>query len=151
MLIDELEEQLRNLEPDIKTIVTFWNNSGLEHEFMNLQTQSEQVDFWQNPRQAELLKELQRIRLLRDQYLYITSTQKELPELIELFQDDQVELAKQQYIVLFLLHLLDRVRIAERIHGPRVAVSATRPRLIPLRFSFTFRVWQLPSGFDGGT
>ena len=64
---------------------------------MNLWTYKIKVNrliFGKTLDQAELLKELQRIRLLRDQYLYITSTQKELPELIELFRDDQIELAK---------------------------------------------------------
>ena len=119
MLIDELEEQLKNLEPDIKTIITFWGNSGLEKEFLNLQTQSEQVDFWQNPHQTELLKELQRIRLLHDQYLYITNMQKELPELIELFQDDQVELAKLKTEAHELSRTVRKFKIALLLSDPQ--------------------------------
>lgn len=94
MLIDQLEEQLKALDPDINTITTFWNNSNLETTFHDLTAQSEQVDFWQNPKQTDILKELQRVRLLREQFLYIVTTYKELPELIELFKDDETELAK---------------------------------------------------------
>lgn len=119
MLIDELEEQLKNLEPDIKTIVIFWNNSGLEHEFRTIENQSEQVDFWQNPHQADLLKELQRIRLLRDQYLYITNTQKELPELIDLFRDDQTELAKLKNDAYELSRAVRKFKIALLLADPQ--------------------------------
>lgn len=119
MLIDELEEQLKNLEPDIKTITAFWNNSGLDHEYQNLQTQSEQVDFWQNPHQADLLKELQRIRLLREQYLYITTMQKELPELIELFREDQAELAKLKTDVHELSRSVRKFKIALLLSDPQ--------------------------------
>lgn len=94
MLVDELADQLRSLEPDIKTITIFWANSGLEKKFHDLSDQSEQVDFWQNQRQAEILKELQKIRLQREQYLYITSGYKDLAEMIELFKDDENELTK---------------------------------------------------------
>lgn len=112
MLIDELEEQLKNLEPDIKTISIFWSNSGLEQEFQTLQTQSEQIDFWQNPKQTDILKDLQKIRLLRDQYIYITNTQQELPELLQLFKDDQSELEKLKKEVIELSRTVRKFKIA---------------------------------------
>jgi peptide chain release factor 2 len=119
MLIDELEEQVRNLGPDIKTIATFWDNSGLENEFQNLQAQSEHIDFWQNPSQAETLKELQRIRLLRDQYLYIIQTQKELPELLKLFQDDPTEIEKLKTEILDLARAVRKFKIALLLSDPQ--------------------------------
>ena len=119
MLIDELDEQLKNLDPDIKTISTFWNNSGLEKEFHNLLTQSEQVDFWQKPDQTEILKELQRIRILRDQYLYITQAQSDLPEMIKLFQDDTTELEKLQTDVRDLSRAVKKFKISLLLSDPQ--------------------------------
>lgn len=119
MLFDELEEQIKKLEPDIKTIVTFWSNSGLEQEFKNLQTQSEGIDFWQNPHQAEILKEIQRIRLLRDQYIYITTVQKELPELIELFKQDSQELTKLKNEANELSRAVRKFKIALLLSDPQ--------------------------------
>jgi peptide chain release factor 2 len=119
MLIDELDEQLKNLDPDIKTISTFWNNSGLEQEFLTLHTQSEQIDFWQNPKQTDILKELQRIRLLRDQYLYIATTQQELPELLQLFKDDQSELEKLKTEVKELARAVRKFKITLLLSDPQ--------------------------------
>jgi peptide chain release factor 2 len=92
MLIDELQEQLKSIEPDIATINAYWTNSGLEQRFTALDTQSKQENFWQDPNQTAILKELQRIKLQREQYLYIALAQKELPELLELFAHDEAEL-----------------------------------------------------------
>lgn len=114
MLIDELHEQLKNLIPDIQTIVSFWNNAQLEKKFQTLQATSQEEEFWKNPNQTEILKELQQVRLLREQYLETTIGHKELSELIELFADNESELTKisseisqlRKKVVAFKIHLL---------------------------------------------
>ena len=92
MLIDELREQLKAIEPDIATITTYWNNAQLEKQFTELDTQVNQPDFWQNPQQTAISKQLQKIKTMREQYLHIMSTKKELSELLELFKNDENEL-----------------------------------------------------------
>jgi peptide chain release factor 2 len=94
MLIDDLKEQLKKLQPDIDTINAFWQSAGLEDKFKELDTESQQPNFWQHPKQIEIAKELQRIRLQRDQYHYIIEAYKELDELLELFSQDEAELQK---------------------------------------------------------
>ncbi|MFI5333319.1 MAG: peptide chain release factor 2 [Candidatus Babeliales bacterium] len=94
MLIDELQEQLKSIEPDIATITTYWHQSGIEKRFQELESMSNQENFWQHPQQTEILKELQRLRVLRDQYKHIEQSKAELTELIELFQHDEQELKK---------------------------------------------------------
>lgn len=94
MLFDDLQEQLKQAEPDIAIIKQFWEQAQLETKFQELKKESEQENFWQHPRQTEIAKELQRIRLQRDQYLHIVTTSQELKELIDLFRDDEQELAK---------------------------------------------------------
>lgn len=94
MLFDDLQEQLKAIEPDIATIKAYWDNSGLETRFNELQTEANQEDLWKNPKQAEILKELQRIRVARDQQLEITRNKTDLDDLILLFKDDEKELQK---------------------------------------------------------
>lgn len=96
MLLDDLKEQLKNLEPDIQTISTFWRNSKLDERFTHLEQESRQEHFWQNPHQAEILKELQSIRNQREHYIYITDTKKDLDDLIELFAENEHELNNLQ-------------------------------------------------------
>jgi peptide chain release factor 2 len=94
MLIDDLKEQLKQLDPDIETITTFWKNNNLEQSYQDMYNTSIQENFWQNPRQTEILKELQHIKNQREQYLYIIDNRAEIPELIDLFAHDEAELSK---------------------------------------------------------
>jgi peptide chain release factor 2 len=96
MLIDELKEQLKTLEPDIATIKAYWTNAGLEQHFADLEKQTLQENFWQDPNQATILKELQKARTQREQYEYIINAHKELNELLDLFAQDDAELQKLQ-------------------------------------------------------
>src|ERR1700691_1672351 len=92
MLIDELLEQLKTLEPDVQTISTFWQNTHLEKRFQELEALSQDENFWKNPRQAEISKELQHIRPLREQYTHITTLYTDLKELLTLFADNENEI-----------------------------------------------------------
>ena len=83
MLVDELREKIKSVEPDIKVIQTFWENSSLDEEFKNLTAQSNEETFWQNPQQADILKRLTKVRLTREQYLEMMKAYQELPELIQ--------------------------------------------------------------------
>lgn len=99
MLIDELKDQLKTTESDIATIKTFWQNSKLDETYHTLKTTSLEETFWQNPQQASISKELQRLTLIREQYVTIVKVDQELPELINLFEDDEQELKKLQHEV----------------------------------------------------
>src|ERR1700733_14048015 len=94
MLIDDLHEQLKNMAPDIQTIVSFWNNTELEKQFEAAESTSQEEDFWKNPRQTEISKELQQLRTLRNEFMHIIATHKDLTELIDLFAENESELIK---------------------------------------------------------
>lgn len=119
MLIDELQEQLKSIEPDIATISAYWNNSGLEQRFTTLDTQSQQESFWQNPDQTSILKELQRVKVQREQYLHITNTQKELLELLELFAHDEKELSNIVHEVRKLKKAVGLFKITLLLNDPQ--------------------------------
>ena len=54
MLIDELREQLKETEPTIKIIATYWHNAQREKRFQELEQLSQQENFWQRPEQANI-------------------------------------------------------------------------------------------------
>jgi peptide chain release factor 2 len=114
MLIDDIQLQLKTLEPDIETIKACWANTKTAPRLEELEAQSTQEDFWKNPQQTDILKELQRLKVLNEQYVHVTTTYTETRELVELFQDDEEELKKialdlhglKKAIVSFKLSLL---------------------------------------------
>jgi peptide chain release factor 2 len=118
MLIDDLQEQLKSMEPDIQTIASFWNNAHLEKKFQDLEATSQEEDFWKNPKQTEISKELQYIRTLRDQYLHIIVTHKDFTELINLFADNETELTKISSEVKDLRKKVVAFKIQLLLHEP---------------------------------
>lgn len=119
MLIDELLEQLKKLEPEISTIKAYWENSGLEKKFQNLHSTSTTENFWQNPNQTQILKELQKIKSQRDQYLIVVNGKEELTELIELFKDDEPELEKLKKELHSLTKAVNNFKINLLLNDPQ--------------------------------
>ena len=112
MLFDDLQEQLKTIEPDIAIIQSYWKNARIEEEYQKLDTQSVQEDFWQHPKQTEILKELQRLRVQREQYQYILNTQQELYDLIELFAQEESELRKLEKDMIALRKAVSAFKVA---------------------------------------
>lgn len=94
MLVDELREKLKQTEPDLQVVKNYWISSNLENEYQRLHDLSNTETFWQNPAQTEILKELQKIRVQREQYTEIIRAHAELTELVDLFETDEKELEK---------------------------------------------------------
>ncbi len=94
MLLDDIKEILKSIEPDIITIKEFWRNAKLEDQFKSLEEKSKQENFWQDPKQTEVLKTLQGIRTLRDEYESIIKGYEEALEFADLFSQDEQELQK---------------------------------------------------------
>ncbi|HBS48094.1 TPA: peptide chain release factor 2 [Candidatus Dependentiae bacterium] len=94
MLIDELREKLKSVEPDLKTINLFWENNKLEDKYNTLNQTINSEEFWKHPNQINLSKEFQNIKELREDYSTINNSFKDLCELIELFGEDENELNK---------------------------------------------------------
>ncbi len=94
ILIEQLFEKIKNLEPHIKVIQNYWNSALLEKSLKELTLESQDPHFWQNPQSGKILKELQKVKKTVTAYNTIIKTYQELPELITLFENDQTELAK---------------------------------------------------------
>jgi peptide chain release factor 2 len=118
MLIDELKEKLKNIEPDLHTITEYWSRAKLEEEFNRLSSISIQEHFWQDPNQSTILKELQNVKTYREQYLFITHAYNELLEMIDLFTQDETELKKLSIEIDSLLKKIRKFKIALLLNKP---------------------------------
>ena len=118
MLFDELQEQLKSLAPDITIIKNYWQNSPLEKRFKELESQSREEDFWKNPKQTELLKELQQIKQLRENYLLITNQYQEISELVTMFKEDELELKKVVTEIRLVKKLIAQFKITILLSKP---------------------------------
>lgn len=94
MLIDEIREKLKQAEPEIEVIQTWWKNSKLNEKIIALEKQIEVEESWEDPKHAERLKELCRLREQETLYYQLNNTGKDLHELIDLFCSDEAELEK---------------------------------------------------------
>lgn len=96
MLYEELKEQLKTAEPDLNILRSFWQNIKIDEKLHELSLESNNENFWQNPKQAEISKELQKLKTLSNQYNHILNTYSDLNDLIKLFQEDEKELINLQ-------------------------------------------------------
>lgn len=93
MLIDELNEQLKQIEPNINLIKEYWSNSEIDSTLAALIAMSESPDFWQKTNEAKLL---QKLRDQQDTYNNMLKNYQDLSELISLFETDEQELKRLQ-------------------------------------------------------
>lgn len=99
MLIDELNEQLKQIEPNINLIKEYWTNSNIDSKLDELKTMSEAPDFWQKTQEAKLL---QKLRDQHETYNNMLSSYQDLSELITLFENDEQALKKLAIDILAL-------------------------------------------------
>ncbi len=91
---DQLQEKLKNLAPHIKVIQEYWLQSKLENLLTSLTEQSLNPNLWQTEEGTQILKDLQRLKTTQQNYQTIIKNYTELPELLNLFAEDQTELVK---------------------------------------------------------
>ncbi len=115
MLIDDLNEQLKLIEPDIKLIQSYLASSNLDSELTKLEQISQEPDFWQKTTEA---KQLQRLKEQKETYQSIMLNQSELTGLIELFADDENELKQLQPEIRKFAKTTHNFKIALLLNGP---------------------------------
>ncbi|MCK4651142.1 peptide chain release factor 2 [Candidatus Babeliales bacterium] len=94
MLIDELREKLKNIEPDINSIKTFWSTNKFDQKFDDLEKQVNEPDFWKKENRTQILKEHQNLKDLKEKYDQTIKAVQENKELLELFEKNEEELSK---------------------------------------------------------
>jgi peptide chain release factor 2 len=96
MLIDELRERLKAVEPDVQAIKTFWSNAKIEEKFKGLDEHVNAEDFYKNPQRDTILAEHRKLKNVMGLYNEIDSGYTNYLELIEMFGEDEQELANIQ-------------------------------------------------------
>lgn len=94
MIIDDIQQQLKDLEPIISIIKDYWANAPTEKRIAELSKKAEDPIVWQDPQYAPLLKELQALKTQHEQYVHVTQSFKDMHELVALFGTDEGELEK---------------------------------------------------------
>src|SRR5579859_3483031 len=119
MLIDDLKEQLKHIEPDIQAIKAYWQNAKLEEEFQRLTELSHGEEFWKNPDQTPILQSLQKIKVQREHYLEIINAYQELFELLDLFATDEQELKKLSHDISEITRRIGKFKINLLLSDPQ--------------------------------
>ncbi|MBP7854554.1 peptide chain release factor 2 [Candidatus Babeliales bacterium] len=94
ILLDQLQEKLKNLQPHMSVIQNYWENANIQSEIEQLTEQSLNSALWQTPQGTQILKNLQKLKNTYNMYEFINKSYQELPELIMLFENDPAELEK---------------------------------------------------------
>lgn len=111
MLVDDLRELLKSVEPDINAIKTFWHNAHFEKRFEELNAIANTEDFWKHPDHIAISKELQHVKDLRERYAFITSSYEESYELIDMFSESESDLEKLRIEIKSLCKKIEKFKI----------------------------------------
>jgi len=115
MLIDELKEQLKLIEPNLNLIKEYWQNAHIDKQVQDLTQISLAPDFWQKTQEAKLL---QKLRDQQDTYIYIMTNCQDLADLIDMFANDELELKKLQPEIFALSKIVRDFKISLLLDGP---------------------------------
>lgn len=118
MLIDELRETLKSIEPDITAIKIFWENSDNKNKFEKLDKSINQENFWQNPKRTEILKEHQKLKSLNEKFNSLTNSYKENIELLDLFEDTEEELIRLKPEITKSVKIISKFKLELLLNKP---------------------------------
>ena len=119
MLIDEIRENLKNLEPDIGILKNYINQGPRQAQRATLDEIASSPNFWQHPEQQTVSKQLRTLRSQQEQYDHIISTHKETIELIELFAHDEQALQKVAQDIAQLQKTIESFKITILLNNPQ--------------------------------
>ena len=112
MITDHLKELLKGIKSDINIIKDFWVSSDFGTELTNLEQMSIQENFWKDPNQTVILKKLQKLKNLAEDYNSIMNSYAEFTEMLDIFDEAEaatLEIGIKQFIKKtkqFKIHLL---------------------------------------------
>ncbi|QQR49467.1 peptide chain release factor 2 [bacterium] len=93
MLIDDLREKLKSVEPDVQAIRHFWEQSQSGPRLAALTQEVNGANFWQHKDRDAISSEYNRLKHLAESYNDVTKTYDDNLEMIELFAENEQELA----------------------------------------------------------
>lgn len=123
MLLDDLQEQLRAVEPELASIKKFYTNANLETKFQELEKQTHDENFWKNPDNIKISKEHQRVKQLKEQYESVMNSHAESFELLELFEENENELENLKQDIKKLCLTIKKFKIELLLNKPNDSKS----------------------------
>ena len=123
MLIDELRNQLKIAEPELDAIKAFYKNNNIAETFKDLEKQTHEESFWQNPDNIKISKEHQRLKLLVEQYKTIVQSYEENLELLDLFEESSEELENLKLEIAKLCTHIQKFKIELLLNKPEDSAS----------------------------
>jgi len=118
MLIDELREKLKSIEPDWQAIQSFVKNSNAQKRFDELDVDVNSENFWQNPNRDEILVEHRKLRNIIESYQKLSEAYKENQELIELFSESEKDLENIKGEIFALCRQVSKFKIELILNKP---------------------------------
>lgn len=118
MLLDDLQEQLKAVEPELASIKKFYANADLDAKFQKSERVIHDENFWQNPDQIKISKEHQRIKQLKQAYDSIINSYEESFELLELFAENNEELENLKQDINKLCSTIKKFKIELLLNKP---------------------------------
>jgi peptide chain release factor 2 len=123
MLIDELRDQLKSVEPELEAIKTFYTNNEISKKFNELEAKVNTEDFWKHKDNIEISKKHQKLKLLVEQYQQINNGFEESKELLELFQENIAELSNLKNEIAKLCKAITKFKIELLLNKPQDDVN----------------------------
>jgi len=118
MLIDELREQLKSIEPELTAIKTFYKNAELESKQAGLEKKVQAEDFWKDPDHIKISKEHRRLKTIVEQYEQVTNNYDESLEFLDLFSENESELLKLKEEIKTLCKQIKSFKITLLLNKP---------------------------------
>lgn len=119
MLFDELKESLKEIKPNLDIIKKYWESSNLETALADLEKESNDPNFWQNPNQGAILKKVQKLKTQKEQFSNVFNKSTELEELIDLFSSDESELENLSKEIVELKDLVNKLKVYILLNDPQ--------------------------------
>jgi peptide chain release factor 2 len=118
MLIDDLREQLKHLEPEMSLLTNYWEGAHMEDEFKKIQALTADPNFWKNPDQAIISQKFQKLKAQRELYEGVLTQYRELRDFTELFSTDEQELQRIKPDIDALIQRIRDCKIAFFLNAP---------------------------------
>ena len=117
MLIDELREQLKIMEPVVQALSSYWDQANIAERYAFLSNTVNEVDFWRHAEKERIVTEQKALRSLVEEYNETITSYKEEQELIELFAEDEAVLEKARVTIFSLSKRLQRLKLLLLLQG----------------------------------
>lgn len=119
MIIDDIRELLKIAHPSIELLQACWNNNHFEQKITELSAQAQNPHIWNMPQGPAVLKELQNLKDLQENYNKLMTEYHEFPELIDIFAQDSEEIEKLRIEINRWYKKLLAFKVVLLLNGPQ--------------------------------